>query len=620
METKHRLWLALLCAGLSCYPQQQTDSTRVRQLQEVVVTDSRFPLKREQSGKTVIRLGPEELREYQGASVAQLLNQQAGFEVSGSRGRPGEVLGVFARGGRGRQVLVLIDGLRVSDPSSFAQEYDLRLLPVSALESVEIVKGASSVLYGANAATAVIDIRTRRAGNTPVQGRVQGSMGTQNPVGATRPDVGKLNHYAEVGGRQEGWDYKAAFSHSFANGLSSLEGGVEEDPYSNWSADLSAGRQLGRHSRLGVLANRTRMRAAYDDAFNGVDAPFSFRTQQQRLGIQWLWKDSLQQLEVNGAFTEYRSENESDFPGVFEGESWTGDLVYKRRLAPQLHGLVGLNVLLDRARLEAREQFSLVDPYLNLVWTGKGGGNLNAGLRLNSHSTYGTRGVYHLNPSYSHRIKGGYLKAMGSWATAYITPSLTQLFGAFGANPNLEPETNRTLEGGLELALDRGVRLSVLYYNRSEENTVLFNNADFVYFNSSEAVAVRGLEGELDWEWSAGARLQVNYAFTEREGGEAIRIPRHKLNLTARAPISKRASALFRYGYTGMRTDTDFTTFTPVELPGFSLVDVRVDYQICPGRLEGFLQVSNLLGESYTEVLGFATPGRNFQVGWSLKL
>jgi vitamin B12 transporter len=69
-----------------------------------------------------------------------------------------------------------------------------------------------------------------------------------------------------------------------------------------------------------------------------------------------------------------------------------------------------------------------------------------------------------------------------------------------------------------------------------------------------------------------------------------------------------------------MRTDTDFTTFTPVELPGFSLVDVRVDYQICPGRLEGFLQVSNLLGESYTEVLGFATPGRNFQVGWSLKL
>ena len=116
------------------YSQEGQDTAVVRKLDEVVVTDSRFPLKREQSGKTVIRLEKEELQIFTGQSLAQVLNQLSGFEVSGSRGRPGEVLGVFARGGRGRQVLVLVDGLRVSDPTSAGREYDLRLLPLSAIE------------------------------------------------------------------------------------------------------------------------------------------------------------------------------------------------------------------------------------------------------------------------------------------------------------------------------------------------------------------------------------------------------------------------------------------------------------------------------------------------------
>ncbi|MDX1332620.1 MAG: TonB-dependent receptor plug domain-containing protein, partial [Robiginitalea sp.] len=162
------------------FGQQPSDSIPTQELQEVVVTDTRIPLKREQSGKTVIQLGREDLDRYQGQSFPEVLNQLGGFEISGSRGRPGEVLGVFARGGRGRQVLVLVDGLRVTDPSSAAREFDLRLLPLSSIESVEIVKGATSVLYGANAATAVINIKTRAAADRPLALRVEGSTGTQN--------------------------------------------------------------------------------------------------------------------------------------------------------------------------------------------------------------------------------------------------------------------------------------------------------------------------------------------------------------------------------------------------------------------------------------------------------
>ena len=620
MKKHWRLGLACLGVVWHVGGQQQTDSMPTQELEEVVVSDSRFPLKRAQSGKTVIRLDPEDLRHYQGQSFAQVLNELAGFEISGSRGRPGEVLGVYARGGRGRQVLVLIDGLRVTDPSSASREYDLRMLSVSDIESVEIVKGATSVLYGANAATAVISIRTRTPENTLVSLSAAGSMGTLNPAANSSGDLGQFSHEIRLGGRSRGWDYKAAFSQAYSNGLSSLADGTEEDPYSSWSADLRLGRQLSARSRLGVFASRSRMKAAYDDTFNNVDAPFWFTTTQERVGAEWTWQDSLQQIKALGAYSDFRSENQSDFPGRFDGRNWNGEVTYKRVLSPGLYGLVGLQLFQDRADLEETRDFTVVDPYLNMVWTHKSGFNLNTGFRLNMHSTYGNRGIYQVNPSYALRIKKGYLKLMGSWATAYITPSLAQLYGSFGANPGLKPEENRTLEAGLEAALDRRIRVSLLHFIREEKNTVLFDNASFAYFNSGDGISVRGLEGEFEWQWAPGSALNLNYTFAEREGGNAIRIPKHRANFSVQAPLTDRVSALLRYRYTGKRTDTDFSTFEEVKLNAFSLIDLRGDYRFGSGRLRAFVLISNVLNESFTEVLGFQTPGRNIQVGWSLEL
>jgi vitamin B12 transporter len=616
-----RAWLRQLCALASAagFAQQPPDSAYVRELEEVVVSDSRFPLRREQSGKTVIRLGPEVLKGYQGASVAQVLNQQGGVEISGSRGRPGEVLGVFVRGGRGRQVVVLIDGLRVSDPSSAGREYDLRLLPVSAIESIEIVKGATSVLYGANAATAVIDIRTKSPGNSPFFLSAQGSLGTQDTPEESGLDIGRTNHAVQLGGRQQGWEYQGSFSQEYADGLSSLAVGSEPDPYSNWALDLRVGRQVSKRSEVAIFANRTAMSAAYDDTFNGVDAPFRYRTDQKRLGIRWQWKDSLQHIEALGAYTDFSSENLSDFPGRFPGSSYTADLIYRRRFGERLNALLGVNMINDRAVLTEDQEFTILDPYLNVVWTDASGLNLNAGVRLNLHSTYGTQGVYHLNPSYAYRLERGYVKVMGSWATAYITPSLAQLYGAFGANPGLDAENNRTLEAALEYRSDSGLRISGLYFNRRESNTIQFNNADFVYFNAPDPVRVKGFEGEVAWEVGAG-RLALNYTFTEPEGANAIRIPKHKINAVVQTRFGGRFSALARYGYTGSRTDTDFTTFTAVELDPFSLLDFRLEYSLVPGRLNAFFDATNIFNESFTEVIGFQTPGRNFTVGWSLTL
>ena len=165
---KKKLWYAVVLLTTALVNAQlKQDSTKVEQLEEVVITDSRFPLKREHSGKTIIKITTEELQRNQGKTIAEVINTKSGIEINGSRSNAGQNLSAFIRGGNNRQVLVLIDGIQVSDPSTLTNNFDLRLLDIHQIESVEIIKGASSTLYGNGAATAVINIVTKKEAKKP---------------------------------------------------------------------------------------------------------------------------------------------------------------------------------------------------------------------------------------------------------------------------------------------------------------------------------------------------------------------------------------------------------------------------------------------------------------------
>src|SRR5690606_31835700 len=176
--TKHYLWiLAALWAGQTV--QAQGKAMEVQELDEVVLIDSKFALQRENSGKTVIKITARELRQNQGRSIAEIINAKSGMEISGSRGRMGDVLGLYARGGRGKQVLILIDGVRISDPSTFSQEYDLRLLSPTLVESIEIIKRAASTLSGSSQATAGNNITTKQSPQHEIVDTFMDNVGTQ---------------------------------------------------------------------------------------------------------------------------------------------------------------------------------------------------------------------------------------------------------------------------------------------------------------------------------------------------------------------------------------------------------------------------------------------------------
>jgi len=74
------------------------------------------------------------------------------------------------------------------------------------------------------------------------------------------------------------------------------------------------------------------------------------------------------------------------------------------------------------------------------------------------------------------------------------------------------------------------------------------------------------------------------------------------------------------YAYTGSRSDTDFNTFEQVSLEPFSLVGFYSSFVIKPNQVKVFVRGDNMLNDSFTEVFGFNTRGRNIHLGFSLNL
>jgi vitamin B12 transporter len=253
------------------------------------------------------------------------------------------------------------------------------------------------------------------------------------------------------------------------------------------------------------------------------------------------------------------------------------------------------------------------------------GFNLNAGLRYNNHSEYEGQFVYSVNPSYSFALGNSILKGYGSYGTAYITPSLFQLFDTSFGNADLQPEENRTIEVGAEI-LSGSSSLGISFFNRKEENLVIFSNIDpvnfiFQYQNVENELTARGVEvtGQTAL-FNNVLQLNGNYSFTERDNAPLIaKIPKHKVNASARVNVLPRTFLTARYQYNEGRGDAFFNSQTfaseAVVLDSYQLVDLDATYKLKNKQVTFFAGASNILNAEYQEIFGYQTRGRNYKVG-----
>lgn len=622
--------IALLCTkamaqqGLHSDDGQETrDSIQLQELDEVVVSDTRFSLKRENSGKTVIKIPEEELERNQGRTVAEIINTKSGLELNGSRSFSGQNISVFARGGNNRQVLVIIDGIQVSDPSNVNSEYDLRMLNVAQIESIEIIKGASSTLYGNSAATAVINITTKEAKVNGLELEVVSNWGTNQSQNQRSFTVSDISNNITIKGKQDGFTLLASGGNHFTDGLSAAIG-KESDVFSRINGNFKLGYELSQKFKMEVSAFYNKLDSDYDNGFPIEDADFHFNSEQSRFGLANTYRYKNGTFHVNAAFNQISRTFESDFPSFYDSETLVLDVFNKYTFNNTLYTIIGLNLVDNRTVFSGQQETRNIDPYFNLVYVSDFGVNINAGARWNNHSEYGSHWIYSFNPSYRLKTKNGYLKVFGAHATSYIAPNLSQLYGPFGANAGLNPEENITLEGGLEYQMSKGIRFSTVYFNRKEEDRIEYvvinpDTFESQYQNSNEHIQLSGIEVELQAIVLNGLQLTTNYTYIDSETDLALRIPKHKWNARIAYTWSEKTYASVSYQRLSERLDTDFNTFSDVTLQPYDLINAYVKHQ-WNDQLSFMVSMENIFNENYVEILNYTTKGRNYRIGMTLRL
>jgi len=637
---KNLFWAIGLCVASVGIAQE----TKVESLDSVFI-DTKVPLARKNSGKVVVSITSEDLQRSAGKSIATIINEVSGIEINGSRGNAGQNLGYFVRGGRNRQVVIMVDGVQLNDPSAIGNDFDLRLLATSNVESIEIVKGASSVLYGSGAAAAVISIQTKKAANKDVSAAFTTVLGSNRAAGDGHNDVENFTNSANINGTLGSFNYAVDFGHNSSKGLSAVaapegEANLFEDNFDRFNTKLNLGYKISNKLSLSRFFSLDNFTAQFDD-FSYTDAENLTRSEQKRTGGNLIWKYKKGRIVLNDSHSWMDREIESSFPSQFDAKSSTFDAFGSYLVNKQFTLLAGVNANFSRFNSfsipfgsnafaqdvdEETANFSIIDPYVNGTYISDFGLSVSAGARLNNHSDYGTHVVYNVNPSYVFSFGKSDLKILASYSTAYITPSLFQLHDPLYGNEELQPEENATVEGGFEFTMGKDLRVSAVYFNRDETNFVDFVTVDpvnfiFQYQNINTEFKASGVEIELYKKLGKNLTFAANYTNTQADENFALRIPEHKANARIGYAFGMKTQMGLSYNYTSERQDVFFNPSTFESemgtLESFGLLNFNASHQISK-NVQVFGGLTNILDEEYEELFRFQTRGRNFHLGLGL--
>ena len=613
---------------------QKSDTLKINNLKVVVVSDTKFAQSKEKSGKIIEVITSQDLEAKKGQNLANVLSQVAGVEINGNQSFGGKNLGYYIRGGRNRQTAIYIDGVPVTDASGINLEYDLRLLSVDQIEKIEVMKGASSTLYGTGAATGVINITLKKSAIKDVSGNAYITMGTQNTSDTSKTSAQDFNQGFSVNGTIHKISYMTSLNSTETKGMSEAAGtDFEEDMFSRVNVLQKIGFKANDKISFEFFGNYDRIKNTFDNSFDGIianadDLNNTSLSEQFRIGFLPKYKYNKGEFAINaGASTINRKLNITNtWANSIDAYNYTGrtisvDAFNKYLFNNQLFVVAGTqyqyfdmtqkDAYTDVAREGAK--FNLLDPYATLVYNSDFGFNLNVGARFNTHSEYGNQVVYNLNPSFS--FENLPLKIMTSYSTAYITPSLYQLYGPYG-NSELTPEENATAELGFESQLlDKKLTINAVAFYRAEKNTIGFASN---YINIDGTYNAKGIETSIRYILSERFNIGGNYTFTQVENQLNRLIPKHKGNVDLNYKYKKGTFGI-NYQFVDKRSDAYYDSniwaTQAVNLDSYQLVSSNISYELLPNRLHVFGAVTNILNEDFQEVIGYNTRGRNYKLG-----
>ncbi|RYY22272.1 MAG: TonB-dependent receptor [Sphingobacteriaceae bacterium] len=595
------------------------DSTRV--LKDVVISATKTDQKQLQTGKVITVITQDQLERSQGKNLAQLLNEQAGIIVTGSTTNPTANKSIFVRGAASGFAVTLVDGILVGDPSTTGSNFDLRLFPVNQIERIEIIKGGQSTLYGSDAVAGVINIITKKGGPEGIG--VYGTL-TGGSYGAQKQNVGFNGSVSKL-------SYNINYTHDQIDGISEAAdrnntGTFDKDGYNQSALNANVSIEAARGLRISPFFRFTSGSYKYDNG-SFADANNSSLNRFYNTGLTSQYQlDNKSRFNLNYGYTGSTAKYQSSFPFSTIGRLHLADLYFNHDFTDQIKFLLGVDNRYTQIKqvgsADVTPEAYLLGVYSSLAVNKIAGFmNIEGGGRFNYHNQYGRNFTFDVTPSIN--IIDNKLIIFGTVSSAFKAPLLTELFGPFGANPNLKPQKSLNYEAGFSTALlDNQFNLRVSLFRRKLRDAIVSIANRYENFDRQND---QGLEIEPSYKYKI-LTLTGFYSFvdgtTVRNNVNTyglLRRPKHSFGLQAGVQATSKLFVSANLRSYGRRADVTFDdNFNRINLtlPAYQLLDAYAQYGI-NGRVKLFTDVKNILDKRYQEIYGYNSLGTNFNAGVS---
>lgn len=633
MRKEKKVWAITLIALWWLAPNQtnaQQDSVKSNQLNEVVITATKFPKNQVETGKVLTVIDEAQLQQSSGKDIAQLLNEQVGLVINGANSNTGKDKSVFLRGAAGQYTLILMDGIPLSDPSGFGGAFDLRLLPIDQVERIEILKGSQSTLYGTDAIAGVINIITKKKGNKPVGGFGTISYGSYNTF---KGNVG-------VAGSTKIFDYNVGYTRFKTDGISEAkdetgDGNFDKDGFNQNSLQANIGIRPTEHLSIQPFFRYTDYDGKYDGGAFDDDTTSFFKTKLINYGLTGQY--ALPKGAINLQYGRDDTDREfiSAYGNKFKGNFDNLEMFVNHKVGKNLQLLAGLNF--QNLKMDYKNAFkqdtaysNILSPYASFFINNIHGFSAEVGGRYNIHSEFGKVFTYSINPSY---LINNQVKIFANYSTGFKAPTLSELYGQYGANENLKPQESNSAEAGIQYsAINNMFDIRATYFDRRIKNAIDYGATGYVNLNEQNDY---GFEIEPTLKLNDKLSIRGFYAFVDGEVTtkndsdqdttfyNLIRRPKNSLGLNVGYQLTKNLFTSINFKTFGDREDKFFDTsdYTSklVNLAGYQLLDLYIEYRLAENKVRLFVDAKNILNQNYMEVYGYSTMKFNINTGVSFK-
>jgi vitamin B12 transporter len=595
---------------------------------EIVVTGSRVATTADNIAANITVLEREEFDVEKPAKLADLLRRVAGVHVDqvGGRGGTGSL---YMRGADPNYTLVLVDGVRVNDPTNArGGSFDFSALDVADVERVEIARGPYSAVYGGDALAGVINIVTRREPAERGYASIDAMGGaydtrelavnTGGPVAGGNWNMGfsDSNEGEQVRGNEfdsrrvsGGFDFglgastalsaTGRYSETNREGFPDDSGGYEfadiRDVEEREAEEAVFG--LGVTHRAGSATFGLTL--GYFDRDDHIDSPGIAPGVRDPFGVPPSIVDSnLTRFTATLTGTQKFSE----FVSLAYGAEWQRE----EGVSDGTLDFGGGFVLPTNFELTRTSWAPFAEVRLDTGF----GLSTQAGVRVDKPDGEGSVTSPRLRVAYEMADSG--LTIAGAWGKAFKLPSMYALGHPLVGNPDLVPERGESHELELsQVLLDGTARWSATWFDGEFRNAIDFDSGPPPMLVNRNRVDSHGVElaGSLGVgeQWMLDASVTNAKSRIASTGNELRNRPEWRAGFGAHWAPSQALKFSAAATYVGSSFDSSIAT-GDVRLGAYTRVDVSAVWKLSP-RLETYLAIDNLTDEQYEQFVGFEARG-----------